>query len=200
MRAIYKSKIPVWYTEGFNPHPFITFALPISLGFQGINESMDMKLTNESYPSEQIADIMNQCLPNGLRITNVTIPQMKASEIKYASFQLKVSCDTLTNERLYELTNELLQMDEIIVEKKSKKQKDLINIKPYLAIQGNGPSVLLCEAEEHFLCLCLILPAGNNLNINPNLLSQAYYKYYNLEVFLDVTRLEALTADLKVWK
>ena len=33
-RAIRRSRIPLWYTEGFNPHPYMTFALPLSLGMQ----------------------------------------------------------------------------------------------------------------------------------------------------------------------
>ena len=31
IRMIRRSGIPVWYSEGFNPHPYITFALPLSL-------------------------------------------------------------------------------------------------------------------------------------------------------------------------
>ncbi len=33
-RMILKSGLPVWYTEGFNPRPYLTFALPLSLGFE----------------------------------------------------------------------------------------------------------------------------------------------------------------------
>ncbi|MBQ8303735.1 MAG: DUF2344 domain-containing protein, partial [Clostridia bacterium] len=33
-RMIQKSKVPVWYTEGFNKHIYVTFALPLSLGFE----------------------------------------------------------------------------------------------------------------------------------------------------------------------
>ena len=40
-RAFHKAKLPLWYTEGFNPHVFLTFAAPLSLGFEGRRESMD---------------------------------------------------------------------------------------------------------------------------------------------------------------
>ena len=49
LRALHKSKIPVWHTEGFNPHPFATFPLPLSLGFRGVNECMDIKLEEDNY-------------------------------------------------------------------------------------------------------------------------------------------------------
>ena len=31
MRAFRRSGLPIWYTEGFNPHPYATFALALSL-------------------------------------------------------------------------------------------------------------------------------------------------------------------------
>ena len=34
-RAMRRADIPFWYTEGFNPRPFLTFALPLSLGVAG---------------------------------------------------------------------------------------------------------------------------------------------------------------------
>ena len=37
-RAIRRSGIDLWYTEGFNPHPYMTFALPLSLGMQSVCE------------------------------------------------------------------------------------------------------------------------------------------------------------------
>ena len=54
LRALHKSKLPVWHTEGFNPHPFATFPLPLSLGFRGVNECMDVKLEDDNYSFKEI--------------------------------------------------------------------------------------------------------------------------------------------------
>ena len=62
LRALHKSKIPVWHTEGFNPHPFATFPLPLSLGFRGINECMDIRLVDEISDEKLISDF-NACMP-----------------------------------------------------------------------------------------------------------------------------------------
>ena len=29
-RAVVRAGLPVWYTEGFNPHIYLTFSLPLS--------------------------------------------------------------------------------------------------------------------------------------------------------------------------
>ena len=33
LRALKRAKLPVWHTEGFNPHVYVTFALPLSLKY-----------------------------------------------------------------------------------------------------------------------------------------------------------------------
>lgn len=46
-RALRRAGLPVWYTEGFNRHPYLTFASPLSLGFEGERETMDIRLEGE---------------------------------------------------------------------------------------------------------------------------------------------------------
>ena len=67
MRALHKSKLNIWHTEGFNPHPFVTFALPLSLGFKGVKETMDIKLLDD-YNKEEIISALNNCLPSGIMV------------------------------------------------------------------------------------------------------------------------------------
>ena len=66
-RAIKRSGLPVWYTLGFNPHIYLTFALPLSLGFESECESMDFRLTEHKDPQE-IIESLNRVFPEGLRV------------------------------------------------------------------------------------------------------------------------------------
>ena len=66
-RAFHKAKLPLWYTEGFNPHVFLTFAAPLSLGFEGRHESMDIRLIEDMpYPEPRLAGKgrVYTCAPN----------------------------------------------------------------------------------------------------------------------------------------
>jgi radical SAM-linked protein len=72
LRALHKSQLPIWHTEGFNPHPFATFALPLSLGFVGERESMDIRLLDEEYPLANIVTELNKCLPKGIKVYDAT--------------------------------------------------------------------------------------------------------------------------------
>lgn len=68
LRAIHQSKLPVWYTEGYNQHPFITFALPLSLGFIGKRESMDLRLLDDSFSADRMIVVLNNVLPEGIHV------------------------------------------------------------------------------------------------------------------------------------
>ena len=42
-RALTRAQIPLWYTEGFNPHPYLCFASPLPVGVNSVTEMFDIK-------------------------------------------------------------------------------------------------------------------------------------------------------------
>ncbi|MFA4886471.1 MAG: TIGR03936 family radical SAM-associated protein, partial [Desulfotomaculaceae bacterium] len=46
-RAARRGGLPVAYTQGFNPHPKMSFAAPLSVGTAGEAEFADMELTRD---------------------------------------------------------------------------------------------------------------------------------------------------------
>ena len=82
-RSLKRSGLPLWHTEGFNPHPYVTFALPLSVGQAGERETMDFRLTTP-VPFEEIKKKLSDCMPKDLVITGVASPVYKAKEIKSA--------------------------------------------------------------------------------------------------------------------
>lgn len=188
-RAIQHSRIPVWHTEGFNPHPFITFALPLSLGFCGEKETMDFKLLEDISESEIIGRL-NDCLPKGIVIYKVTEPIMKAGKISFAKFEIKFESENATPEKLFELTRSLFAKEKIEVEKRGKKGMKLIDIKPEL-------STYTLEKMDNYVKLGMILPAGSVNNVNPQLFFTALEKENNIEVYTDITRLDIYNEDMK---
>lgn len=190
LRALHKSGIPVWRTEGFNTHPYATFPLPISLGFRGERECMDVRLEDDCYSLSFIKDKLNLCLPEGIRVYSVTQPLMKAKEIRYASFKIRMVCDSVTPDILINKIKELLSQEEIIVDKKSKKGIKHLNLSPYLK-----DARLESNNVEAFMYITL--PAGSVININPMLIQTALSKYFDLDVYFDVTKTDMFDENLK---
>ena len=157
-RAFKRAGIPLWYTEGFNPHANIVFSPPLSVGYESECEIADIKLTDEC---PDIIEKLNSCLPDGIKITDAYTPVNKISDIEFSEYEI-----ILLNEnygRIYEL---LFNEAELNVEKKSKTKIQTINIKDYL---------LKCDIEkiDANVKINVLLPSGNAFTVNPSLLPKA---------------------------
>ncbi|MEE1057690.1 MAG: TIGR03936 family radical SAM-associated protein [Acutalibacteraceae bacterium] len=188
-RAIQHSKLPVWHTEGFNPHPFITFALPLSLGFRGVKEAMDIRLLEE-IAKDKIINTLNNCLPSGIEVYDVTEPAMKAGKIAFGKFDIKAESDNTSLEKLFEMFRNIFSLEKIEVEKAGKKGTKIIDLKPHI-----GSYTL--EKLDDCVSLEIILPAGSVNNINPMLLITALEKLNNIEIDTDITRLDVYNEEMK---
>lgn len=193
LRALHKSKLPIWHTEGFNPHPFATFPLPLSLGFRGVNECMDVKLEDDDYSFEEIISKLNDCLPRGIRVFNVTEAVMKAGKVAFASFTIKLSGDKIPSGKICADVKELLAQDKTELEKKSKKGMKTVDIKP---------GIKSCDITEKFdfAQLDVILSAGSSDNVNPNLLITALQNNTGAEYDADITRNDLFDAQMRPFR
>ncbi len=188
IRAIQKSRLPVWRTEGFNVHPYITFALPLSLGFTGEKETMDMRILDDNFDLTVIKEELNKCLPDGIDVFDVTEPKCKPGSIASAKFKMRLSCDDVSVDELYNKLVETLNSDEILVDKKTKKGIKKIDIKEYF------------KDAKHYdtdkdVVVRVILPAGSTTNINPTLLVKALNEKYDIEVYYDITRVDVFDTE-----
>ena len=193
LRALHKSRIPIWHTEGFNPHPFATFPLPLSLGFRGINECMDVKLEDDDYSFKEIISKLNACLPMGIRVFDVTEVIMKAGKVAYASFTIRISEASTPSSAICADLRKLFSKDTIEVEKKSKRGIKTVDIK-----QG----IKSFEIKEMLDCAVLeiVLSAGSSDNVNPNLIITALEAETGLEYELDITRNDLYNAEMELFR
>lgn len=70
IRALRRAQIPLVYSEGFNPHPKISIAAPLSVGTTGENEFMDVMVERLVSP-HWLMNAVNQQLPRGIEILEV---------------------------------------------------------------------------------------------------------------------------------
>ncbi|MBQ8572156.1 MAG: DUF2344 domain-containing protein [Ruminococcus sp.] len=181
LRAVYRAKLPIWYTEGFNPHPFITFPLPLSLGFRGERECMDVRFLDEGFDLSTVAEVMNPFLPEGIRVYNATESKMKPGDIAFAKFTAKLYSDTLTAAELKAELCELMLLDEYFVPKKTKAGIKDVDVSEYLKL-------IQVISDSENLEIAVTLPAGSTNNVNIQLLITAFESYIKSDVYCDITR------------
>ena len=163
LRTFRRSRLPIWYTEGFNPHPYYSFALALSLGFESSCEILDFNLT-EDIPFDEIRDRLNAVMPEGMRIVNVAEQKQKITAITEAEYSFSLVSADITE--LYDDIGRMLELPEILIEKKTKKGFKTVDIKPCL-------EVLACEKGDTSVNMIMRLPAGTQTNYNPTLFIEA---------------------------
>ena len=169
IRMIRMSGIPVWYSEGFNPHPYITFALPLSLGFESTYDVMDLRLNEDSYPLKDVLDNLIGVMPEGIELFGIGDPWMKVGEIAFAEYEIYY--DQLLPETAERL-KKFLSMPNILTEKKNKKGKiNTVDLAPSIK------SFEVCDNK-----VSLILAAGGSNNLNPKLLIEAFENEENIKL------------------
>ena len=164
LRTFRRSKLPIWYTEGFNPHPYYSFALALSLGFESDCEILDFNITDDEMSMEVIRDALNAVMPEGMRIVKVAEQKEKITAIAKAEYAFSlVSKDASA---LYDAVQKLISEPEILIEKKTKKGIKTVDIKP-------DTEILTCENTGNSVDITMYLPAGTQTNYNPTLFIEA---------------------------
>ena len=166
LRTFRRSRLPIWYTEGFNPHPYYSFALALSLGFESSCEILDFNL-NEDIPFDEIRDKLNAVMPEGMRIVKVAEQKQKITAIAKAEYSFSLVSDETVE--LFTAVQELIASPEIFIEKKTKKGLKTVDIKPDMEI-------LTCNKAENSIDISMYLPAGTQTNYNPTLFIEALKK------------------------
>lgn len=92
-RALNRAGISLAYSEGFNPHPRMSLAVPLAVGVTSEAELMDIALSKWISPHSFTA-LLSQQLPSGIEILQVhqiplTLPSLQ-SHVSYAEYEVKV--------------------------------------------------------------------------------------------------------------
>lgn len=127
-KVIVRAKLPLWYTEGFNPKPKMIFAAPLSIGTESECEFMDIRMNEYIDPAEAMARL-NANMTEEMQIYEAYYPETKFTDLKWMSYCITVSSLGDTDE-LVERCNALFSGEVIEVPKKNSEQT--INIRPLI--------------------------------------------------------------------
>ncbi len=166
-RVLVRASIPMWYTQGFNPHSKITFGVPLSVGAEGLEEMVDLRIDRMITPAEMKSQL-NAELTEEMRVSEVYIPTTAFSDIAWATYEITLSArgDAIANAKTI---NGIFAKDAppVIMSKRSKSGDKDIDILPLI-------HALSATADCHgFIHIRTTLRAGNTENLNPEYLIKA---------------------------
>lgn len=165
-RVIRRSRLPLAFSQGFNPHPKINFASACAVGTTSDGEYMDMELT-EDMPLTQVKAALDQAMPPAFEVTALKVVQGKTpslmSIITRARYQLWLEfVAEVTQAQLDDAVEQFWRREEVIVYryKKNSKDKKPVNIRP-------GVYQIELRAEGNHATLQILVQSGNEGNVRP---------------------------------
>ena len=163
-RVIKRSGLPIWYTEGFNPHPYFTFLRPLSLYIEGLNEPVDMRLTEEM-PFDAVREALAGVMPPGIETVQVAAQKNKPVDIAFAGYEISMKFQNMTAEESCAALKSCVGASLTAVKKTKRSQKE-IDMSDCLDTEK-------ISVEDGLAKIGTVLMCGNDNNVNPSLVVEA---------------------------
>lgn len=119
-RAFKRAGLPLTHTQGYNPRPSVSIALPLSVGVQSVCELLDFELEGMEVSCEEICRRLNECLVDGVRVRQVYENGAKIKHLALLRSALTLEYDEGVPEGCVEAISNLLSCSSLLVQKKGK--------------------------------------------------------------------------------
>ncbi len=185
-RLIARADVPIWYTQGFNPHPYLVFSAALPTGVCGENELLDIKLiTKPDY--EQMLNTLNEKAPDGISFKEIYDSENDFKYIEKAIYRIYVPSGTADSFRQF------LSMPEIPVLKKTKSREIIIDLRSEIITEETGK-------EDDSVVFTVTTPCGNEKNVSPTLLTDAFNDKTGNDCLFRISRITFLDRNSCVFR
>lgn len=170
-RAMARCQMPLWFTEGFNQHAYVSVALPLSTGYSGEYEFLDFNLLSENVPINAV-EALNAVFPEGLRAIEIyplADGGMPLRDIAWSKYRITWSFADGVPADFAENVNKLFAQPTVEIVKRSKRGEKTVNMRELM----NG--FALTEQDGQVVA-GVVTAAGNN-NMSPEYLTRAIAQY-----------------------
>ena len=195
-RAFKRAGLPLTHTQGYNPRPSVSIALPLSVGIESCCELLDFDLDGDTkFTCEEIQDRLNAALVAGVRVLDVYEDGRKIRDLALLSCQVMLEYDAGVPAGCVDAIRELFARESVLVPKKSKNgptEQDIIPmIQELNVVETDGNTVVL----EAVICC-------QNPSLSPVQLSAAVEKYIPdmKPDFAKSRRIELFDAKKKIFR
>lgn len=193
-RAFKRAGLPLTHTQGFNPRPSVSIALPLSLGAESHCELLDFDLESP-VPLEDIRDRLNAALIDGIRVREVYDNGAKIKYLALLQSRLTLEYDGGIPAGAEAAIGQLFAREALVLEKKNRNgvtQQDIIPMIRNLEISRISDGELRLD----------VLHCCQNPSLNPMQLGAAIEKYLPelTPDYIRVCREEIYTEDKTVFR
>jgi radical SAM-linked protein len=180
-RAFRRADISISHSQGFNPHPKISYGNALALGTESQGEYLDLEL-EEKIDENEFLERINNTLPKGINFIKAEYISKDvtslSSSIEYGEYIFKIELERpLSKEYIKSKIADIRSSDEIIVSKKNKKGKIVdVDIRPMIRYLD------LVDLSESELILTATIATGSKANLNTNIFIPMILETLNIDI------------------
>lgn len=194
-RAFRRAGLRVRHTQGFNPHAFVSIALPLSVGTASQCEILEFELDEQEVSLDTLPERLNAVLPSGICCLKAYQGQKKLKELVWLRTETVLEYDSGLPDGLPAKLDTLFKEATLVVEKKSKNGLTNTDIAPMLHsmnVRAAGKQCAVLEAVVQ----------AQNPPLNPDLLVKAIETYLpeSAPDFAKSRRVEIYDANFVVFR
>ena len=170
-RTMARCQMPLWFTEGFNQHAYVSVALPLSTGYSGEYEFLDFNLLSENVPINAV-EALNAVFPEGLRAIEIyplADGGMPLRDIAWSKYRITWSFADGVPADFAENVNKLFAQPTVEIVKRSKRGEKTVNMRELM----NGFAL----TEQDGQVIAEVVTAAGNNNMSPEYLTRAIAQY-----------------------
>lgn len=170
-RSFKRAGLSLTHTQGFNPRPSVSIALPLSVGVESCCELLDFDLDGQQVSNDDICALLNDALVPGVRVLQVYDNGAKLKHLAYMHCQVCLEYDQGIPECAETAIGALFAREEVLVSKKTKtngiQEQNIIPMMQSLIVKQEGERELILDA----MVCC------QNPTLNPMQLHAAIVRY-----------------------
>ena len=170
-RSMARCQMPLWFTEGFNQHAYVSVALPLSTGYSGECEFLDFNITAPAVP-ENAVEALNDVFPEGLRAIEIYPLEdggMKVGTIAWSQYRITWGFEGSVPAGFAREVEGLFRRPTVEIVKRSKRGEKTVNMKELMR------DLDIKEGADEVTAV--VTTAAGNDNMSPEYLTKAIRQY-----------------------
>lgn len=193
-RVFLRQGLVLRHSQGFHPHPMISFALPLPVGQSSDCEILDFEV-NEDMDGAGLPEALNRFMPEGVRATDCYVPTRPVRDLAALRCRVELIYDNGVPAEAAGKIRGLLLGESVVIQKRTKRKAMAdVDIRPML----HGLEI----TETPGLLTLDVVVAAQNPGLNPALLAAAVEAHLPelAPDFVQVRRLELLDGERRTFR
>ena len=148
-RAFKRAGLPLKHTQGFNPRPSVSIALPLSVGTESCCELLDFELDAYDISCQEIRSRLNSVLSDGVSVLDAYEEGRKIRDLSLLQCRTVLEYDNGVPLSAVAEMNELFHRQNLIVLKKSKngiQDQDIIPMIKSITVDTEGENTVVIDS------------------------------------------------------